>query len=130
MTNKGERVVTEPDIQGNTVVFVSQVPETNPCLGGGYSWINALDLRSGSRLTETPFDYNLDGSFGESDLLTVSGTPQAGSSIRLTGFGGGDGVYTSPMVAQGIINVGTSESNVNQVQLYNAEKWRVWEQLR
>jgi len=133
--NKGERVATEPEVQGGRVIFVSLVPESNPCVGGGYSWINALDLRNGGRLGLTPFDFNLDGSIGEADLLTISGEQVVGSSVRLTPGGESTGIYSSPSSfgdGAGRITtvVSTSEGDLVLINAADIQAWRVWQQLR
>ncbi len=133
--NKGERVVTEPEVQGGRVIFVSLVPETNPCVGGGYSWINSLDVRNGSRLGLTPFDFNLDGSITEADLLTISGEPVVGTSVRLTPGGKSTGIYSSPSSfgdGAGRITtvVSTSEGDLVLINAADIQAWRVWQQLR
>ncbi len=134
--NKGERVVTEPEVQGGRVIFVSLVPETNPCAGGGYSWINALDVRNGSRLGITPFDFDLDGSIGEADLLTTSdGGKVVGSSVRLTPGGRNTGIYSSPSsfgdgAGRVTTVVSTSEGDLALINAADIQAWRVWQQLR
>lgn len=79
----GERVVLAPRVRGNRVIFLSMVPDTNECAGGGKGWINALDYESGAALGYTPFDYNGDGAFDAADLL--NGEP--GSSVQKKGSG-------------------------------------------
>jgi len=134
--NKGERVVTEPDVQGGRVIFVSLVPETNPCAGGGYSWITALDVRNGSRLGITPFDFDLDGTIGEADLLTTSdGGKVVGSSVRLTPGGRNTGIYSSPSsfgdgAGRVTTVVSTSEGDLALINAADIQAWRVWQQLR
>ncbi|WP_295583312.1 PilC/PilY family type IV pilus protein [uncultured Lamprocystis sp.] len=134
--NKGERVVNEPMVQGGRVDFVSLVPENNPCANGGYSWINSLDVRNGSRLGLTPFDYNLDGANGEADLLaTKDGTRVVGTSVRLTPGGQNTGIYSSPSSfgdGAGRITtvVSTSEGDLALINAADVLGWRVWQQLR
>ena len=134
--NSGERMVTEPDVQGGRVTFVSLVSGSNPCAAQAYSWINALDLRNGGRLGLTPFDYNLDGSFGVADLLPASsGDRVVGTSVRLTPGGKSTGVYSSASsVTDGagrVTNiVSTSDGDLALINAFDIQQWRVWQQLQ
>lgn len=134
--NKGERVTSAPQVRGNRVVFVSLVPEGNPCLSGGYSWVNALSYTSGSALQESPFDFNLDGTWGAEDLLVVGDEPPtAGSSLRLTVAGGTTGIYSAPAVmplSGGDVRtlVSTSQGDLIDLRESPVLEWRVWGQLR
>ncbi len=134
--NKGERVTSAPQVRGNRVVFVSLVPEGNPCLSGGYSWVNALAYASGSALQDSPFDFNLDGTYGSEDLLVVGDEPPiVGSSLRLTVAGNSTGIYSAPAVvplAGGEVRtlVSTSQGDLIDLRESPVLEWRVWGQLR
>ena len=128
----GERVAVAPRVEADRVVFVTVIPESDPCSAGGTSWINALSTDDGSRLAVTPFDFNGDGIFGSSDLATVQlGTEEVrapASSIRLLGAAG---VYSSPAtpVVQAGVGVGlisTSEGQLASFRESSALDWRVW----
>ncbi len=129
---QGERVVVAPQVRDNRVVFVSMIP--GDCCSGGTSWVNALDAKDGSRLTFTPFDYDLDGRFDGNDLLSSEdGRSMAGSSIRLGSEASG-GVYSSPSVMglgggrfQGIIS--NSQGDMLRLRESAALDWRTWHQL-
>lgn len=131
----GERVVVAPDVSGNRVVFVSMIPE-DCCSSGGVSWINTLDANDGSRLSVTPFDYNLDGDFDANDLLQMAENSAAmpGSSIRVLADGG-TGIYSAPMqlgLGNGAVQkiVSDSEGDLIRLRESTALGWRNWLQIR
>lgn len=110
--NRGERVVTNPKVLTGWVAFTSLVPEIDPCIGSGYSWLNILDVRTGG---------------------AVNGV----ASIRyLTVTGGDTGVYSSPSIGPNGILLSTSgdaqgtPANVLQKDIPRDSGWRVWQQLR
>jgi len=148
--NKGERVVTEPIIVRGCLIFSSLVPEANPCIPGGYGWLNMLNASSGGRPSCT-FDYTGDGTFDDSDLLALPGgaaedQPVPGSSFRLTRGGQGTGTYSKPVVTPGprptdstacaggsdVARVSTSSGDVIGVAITAppGSSGRVWQQLR
>jgi len=135
LLNKGERVVAAPSVMGSRVTFVSLVPENNPCAGAGYSWINTLDLRTGAPFRLTAFDYNLDGTFSDADLLTLSDTTtQAGTSVRFTTGGKSTGVYTGAAdfgdgKGRSTSLVSTSLGGLGAIDNNLFLQWRVWQQL-
>jgi type IV pilus assembly protein PilY1 len=151
--NKGERVVTEPIVLRKCVIFTSLIPETNPCVAGGYGWINMLNASSGGRPACT-FDYTGDGTFDDDDLLPLEGGPAegvAGSSFRLTSGGQNGGLYLRPSVTRGprppdpdnpdnpscaggfdIIRASSSDAGLPSANIstQRGSSGRVWQQLR
>jgi type IV pilus assembly protein PilY1 len=102
LTESGERVFQSPILRNNRIIFVTATLSTDPCSGGGTSWLMELDAISGSRLDTSPFDYNGDGSVDAiNDMVTLdtnndgSTDEFAGSGIRLDIK---DGIYTTPAV--------------------------------
>ena len=130
-----ERVTTRAQVRGNRVVFASTVPGDDPCeAGGGYSWVNALDLRDGSRLSVTPFDFNQDFAFGIDDLFEVSENGATvtvtGSSIRVLGSSVYSSLATIDLGADGIKTVvADSEGDLVSLQESSALDWRNWQRL-
>jgi type IV pilus assembly protein PilY1 len=98
-TAEGERVIADPEIRNDRVTFVSFIPNNDLCqASSGDSWINVLDVTDGSRLTVTPFDADLDGSFGTSDLIThTQNGVEEQMPISSFKLGIGDAVYSSPV---------------------------------
>lgn len=80
---QNEKQVTNPIVRDGHVIFTTVIPETDPCSGGGRSWIMELDVLSGARLDEPPFDLNNDGKFDDADLIPVTDA-------------NGDTIYVSP----------------------------------
>jgi type IV pilus assembly protein PilY1 len=78
----GERVVGNPVLDGERIVFVTITPTKGECSAGGYSWLMEVDAMTGSRLANTPFDLNGDGYFDEKDFLME----QAVAGKREEGF--------------------------------------------
>ncbi len=132
-TQKGERVVSAPQIRGDRVVFVSIIPESQPCKSGGSSWINAVSYSSGGALDETPFDYDRSGTFDTQDLLKTDTDPAvAGTSIRVAGA---DGIYSGPAALPLVggdtkTMVSTSEGDLIGLLESSVLRWRVWQQIQ
>lgn len=47
LPDPGERVNVDPVLQLGALIVASNVPTTDPCLAGGYAWLNSLDITSG-----------------------------------------------------------------------------------
>ena len=79
----GEKIVSNPFLIDERVVFLSIVPKSDPCGFGGDTWIMEPDLRSGARPNSSPFDVNNDGiSCGcTADNLPGAGLPPTGRKI-------------------------------------------------
>jgi type IV pilus assembly protein PilY1 len=127
-----ERVTVAPQIQADRLVFVSLIPQSDPCSSGGTSWINALSINDGSRLATPPFDLTGDGTLGSADLVTVQVGEQnvtaAATSIRLLAA---PGVYSAPTMpaVQGDVAaavVSTSEGQLATLRQSSALEWTVW----
>lgn len=56
-----ERVSSDPLMLGQTVLFTSIAPSTDPCEFGGMSWLNALDAVTGQRAQESFVNLTDDG---------------------------------------------------------------------
>jgi type IV pilus assembly protein PilY1 len=81
---RGERVIDDLYVSGDRLEFITLIPSTNPCVGGGESWIFAINAITGSKFPNTPWDYNLDQNYDSLDLMnTTSGTKSVGSGIQL-----------------------------------------------
>lgn len=91
---KGERMVEDALVQGSAVIGISFVPAcaAAPCAAGDESWINVLDLCTGSRLPGTFFDINgnrnlesagLDGESRNHDSLVAYGTSYEVSRVGI-----------------------------------------------
>ncbi|HID49610.1 MAG TPA: hypothetical protein EYP40_08390, partial [Chromatiales bacterium] len=81
---RGERVVDELFVSGDRLEFITLIPSTDPCVGGGESWIFAVNATTGSRFPTTPWDYNADGKYDSLDKMKKSGGAKViGSGVQL-----------------------------------------------
>jgi len=72
LPGQGERVVYNPQIRGNRIVFSTLIPSGDLCANGGTSWLMELSGLSGGRLPVSPFDVNNDGYFDPRDMVNGS----------------------------------------------------------
>jgi len=63
----GERIVTNPVIQDDKIVFISITPTDQPCDPGGTSWFMAFDLDNGGESDDQVIDTDGDGVIGDGD---------------------------------------------------------------
>jgi type IV pilus assembly protein PilY1 len=83
---QGERMLDDLFVSGDRLEFITLIPSTNPCVGGGESWLFAVNAITGSRFTSTtPWDYNLDGNYNTADKVDWGGSGNQvwGSGINL-----------------------------------------------
>ncbi len=88
----GERVVTIPLLRHGRVVFNTIIPTTNPCIGGGESWLLELNQTTGGRLDYSVFDINGDNLFNSADYINIGG----GVRVPASGVKGNVGITKSP----------------------------------
>jgi len=69
LPTSGERVGYNPIVRDRRFVFVTLIPDVDPCAAGGSGWIMELDYLSGSRLAQSPFDVNGDLAISGMDLV-------------------------------------------------------------
>lgn len=79
-TARGERVVSAPLLRYGRVIFNTLVPSTDPCSGGGTSWLMELSQKTGGPLSYSVFDRNGDQLFNTADYVTVT---SGGSSVQV-----------------------------------------------
>jgi type IV pilus assembly protein PilY1 len=96
----GERVVQPPLIRGDRVIFVTLIPNDNPCTAGGESWVMEVELGDGSRLDDlTPFDFTGDAIFDLDDVIELDLDPEIAESETYYGSGirkPDTGIYSAP----------------------------------
>ncbi|HEY9201801.1 MAG TPA: PilC/PilY family type IV pilus protein [Gammaproteobacteria bacterium] len=130
----GERVVVNPIIRNNRVIFVTTVPNEDPCGPGGSSWIMELNANDGNRLYIPPFDVNGDGIIDEKDVMDYMGEKTIVSGTRSR-----EGIVASPGILNN--NNGASELKffsgtkggidvVSESAVANFRKRQSWRQLR
>ncbi len=81
-TLTGERVVSRPVLRNGAVVFSTLTPSSDPCAGGGSSWVMALDVFSGGRLDQAFFDADSNGTLDGNDYYM----DEAGNKIPYSGI--------------------------------------------
>lgn len=116
--DKGERVVSRPQVYGRALLFPSIIPgSTNPCKPGGRGYLNALDAFTGTSASldggsGSFFDNGGDGKH-DNDNITGDGKTLPVGSIDL-----GVGMPTSPTVVDDRYYVGGSEDKVGSGALH------------
>ena len=81
---QGERILDDLFVSGDRLEFITLIPSTNPCEGGGESWIFAVNAITGSRFADTtPWDYTVDGKYDTDDKVNWGGGQIWGSGINL-----------------------------------------------
>jgi type IV pilus assembly protein PilY1 len=66
-----ERVIREIVVRDNKLIFISSIPENDPCAAGGKSIVHELDACTGGRLPTAQFDINGDGKIDENDMIKL-----------------------------------------------------------
>ncbi len=125
----GERVTDAPILSLGRAIFGTQVPNDSddPCESStGESWLMAVDMETGGRVSTTVFDVNRDLQFDESDNITVTVNGQ-----EISGVASGFGVISAGMsqislrlsdrgidaIASGLGGLTTSASSVSVARL-------------
>jgi type IV pilus assembly protein PilY1 len=113
-TAAGERVVSNPRVQGTVLLAASLVPpESGTCDAGGSGFINALDAFTGTSLGSPYFDVNGDGKYDDGDSQTTDdGTTVPVGSIDL-----GVGMPTLPTLIEKLLVVGGSKGVLGSVAM-------------
>lgn len=94
----GERVISRPVLRNGAVVFSTLTPSSDPCAGGGSSWVMALDVFGGGRLDQTFFDADSNGTLNGDDYYTDSN----GNKIPYSGIKNPDyGAIKTPSFFEG-----------------------------
>lgn len=88
----GERVIAKASLHGGAVVFTSMTPSSDPCTGGGTSWVMAVNALNGSRFSYSYFDLNKDGQLNASDYITQGNLSIPASGVLNEG-GASKGVF-------------------------------------
>jgi len=78
---QGERSVSNPMLRDGSVIFVTAIPDQDPCSSGGSSWYMELNAVVGSRQETAVLDSNGDGIVDEKDYVN----PDSTDKIALSG---------------------------------------------
>ena len=71
-SGQGERVIAGSKLKNGRIIFVTFIPNPDPCAtsgNGSVSWLMEMDAISGGPLDNSVFDVNNDGQFNEDDEL-------------------------------------------------------------
>ncbi|MCI0667423.1 MAG: hypothetical protein L0Y43_05150 [Methylococcaceae bacterium] len=104
-SNNGERVVSDPVLRPDRVIFTTLIPNSDACAFGGTGWLMELDAFSGGRLTVQAFDLNRDGGFDLADRIAVPGGAGQSVSVNVSGKRSTVGTVSTPVI------VGTGDSS-------------------
>ena len=86
-----ERVIREIVVRDNKLIFISSIPENDPCAAGGKSIVHELDACTGGRLPTAQFDINGDGEIDEKDMIKLKDS--SGNDIL---DGDGNPIWVAP----------------------------------
>jgi len=133
---KGERLISNPVIIGNKIVFTTLIPAPDPCEYGGSGWLMALDALSGIRFEVSVFDLNQDNVFNADDNIAVSDESGADetsvSGIKSTAGIIGDPKIISNKTTEFVYLSGTNGTiqKVSSNPGVNVEGRQSWRQIR
>ncbi|MCW8887396.1 MAG: PilC/PilY family type IV pilus protein [Motiliproteus sp.] len=137
---QGERVVNQPILRGDRVIFTTLIPDNDVCSDGGSSWLMELEAETGKRLTEVPFDLNEDGVFNDTDKATLIDTDGDGIGDLTTNVSGiqkaGMGIIDNPAILEAgskdIKIISGSSGNTQAIGESNSDAGgrQGWQQLR
>ncbi len=93
----GERIAYNPVARDGRFVFVTLIPDTDPCSAGGTSWLMEVSPFNGGQLGESPFDVKNTGT-----EVKIDGYDKVlksdGSSTYASGLKSNIGINTTPTV--------------------------------
>jgi type IV pilus assembly protein PilY1 len=93
----GERIAYNPITRDGRFVFVTLIPDTDPCSAGGTSWLMEVNPFNGGQLADSPFDVDGDNKFTSSDKVDYSDNGENKSSY-VSGVKSNIGINTTPAV--------------------------------
>ncbi|WP_207061725.1 pilus assembly protein [Motiliproteus sp. SC1-56] len=96
-----ERVVSEAVVRNGRVIFSTLIPNGKPYDGTG--WMMEVDVFSGARLDDVPFDLNDDDQFNDKDRVKVKGSGEieaggSGNLMAVSGMKSTVGLISTPNV--------------------------------
>ncbi|MFP7721973.1 pilus assembly protein [Lysobacter sp. A3-1-A15] len=120
-TAQGERIIGDPAVVANVLLFSSIIPDANPCLPGGEGFLNALNAFTGGSVPDHFFDVDGDGQYTDDEV--------GGNAVGSVNTG--VGMPTDGLLIEKIIGVGGSGGNTGSVGVNNpAASGRVsWREL-
>ena len=98
--NLGEKQVTSPVLKNGRIFFTTLIANTAACESGGTGWLMVLHATDGSRLANSPFDVNGDGTFDQSDNVPPPGSGTV--NIAVSGARSNAGIISGPALIDGV----------------------------
>jgi type IV pilus assembly protein PilY1 len=100
LPTSGERLVVDPVLRFGRAVFVTLIPNPDPCSSGGSSWLMEIDYQTGGQPTVRTLDTNGDNTVDVSDTLV--------GGVQVTG-----GIASSVTVRSLVNNLETKFMNLS-----------------
>lgn len=118
----GERIVSNPRVRGNVLLFASMIPpQENTCDAGGTGYVNAIDPFTGTSLTQPYFDSNADGKVDSADSITIAsgggGDGGGGTVVPVGSIDLGVGMPTLPTLIDKLLVVGGSKGTLGSITM-------------
>jgi type IV pilus assembly protein PilY1 len=113
----GERIVSDPVLRDDSIIFVTTIPDPDPCSYGGTGWYMELNAASGSRHEDGVIDTDGDGDIDENDVIqstTEGKVPVSGVSV--------DSLATSPVCITLQNGVETCKSNTSNAEILEVQR--------
>lgn len=132
----GERVVSDPALYDNRVLFTTLIPNATACSGGGDGWLMELDSVTGAALGGATFDVDGNGVVNTDDNLGTPGVYASGvkkssipSAVRMQknpgGPGGGSMNKWTSMSKKNTTTNTSLENELNSLPpIQNRSSWR------
>jgi type IV pilus assembly protein PilY1 len=95
LPDSGERVNIDPILQLGTLVIPSNVPTSDSCTAGGYSWINFLDYATGGYV-QSAANTMASTKVADSLIVGINVVMGPGGNVAALGQKGGGGIATAP----------------------------------
>lgn len=100
-SNPAERVIVDPSIVNNSVVFNTMLPSSGTCSSGGSGWVMEVNAINGDRLDTATFDTNNSGSLNTADYVSYNGKAYNMSGRQTSSIPASPGFLTPPTTSAG-----------------------------
>jgi type IV pilus assembly protein PilY1 len=121
---QGERVVSAPLVWDDRVIFVTQIPDPDPCAYGGESWIMEIDPKAGGRTSFAVFDMNADARYDGGDSMdgkVVNGRKVPGGLAKTPAtVSGGGSTYKYTMGSAAVLGKTANKQSIG----IGRQSWR------
>lgn len=93
---EGERAVSQPILHDGRLIFPTLIPSSDPCEGGGTSWLMELEAQSGGSFDIPVLDVNGDGVIDGNDYVDYGGDDHSPGGRRSE-----VGIIDTPTIIEG-----------------------------